>query len=44
MAIVNSRIPRVLIPVTIYHELAHRQGLASESDANFVISESLQSQ
>ena len=35
-AIVNSRIPRVLIPVTIYHELAHRQGLASESDANFI--------
>lgn len=33
---INSRIPKVLIPVTIYHELAHRQGFASERDANFV--------
>lgn len=33
---VNSRIPETLIPVTIYHELAHKQGFASERDANFV--------
>jgi hypothetical protein len=33
---VNSKIPEVLIPVTIYHELAHKQGYASESDANFI--------
>ncbi len=33
---INSSIPKVLIPVTIYHELAHRQGFASERDANFV--------
>ena len=33
---INSRIPKVLIPVTIYHELAHRHGFASERDANFV--------
>ena len=33
---VNSKIPKVLIPVTIYHELAHKNGFASESDANFI--------
>ena len=33
---VNSEIPDILIPVTIYHELAHKQGFASESDANFI--------
>ena len=33
---VNSRIPEILIPVTIYHELAHKKGYASESDANFI--------
>ena len=33
---VNSKIPDILIPVTIYHELAHKQGFASESDANFI--------
>ena len=33
---VNSKIPQVLIPVTIYHELAHKNGFASESDANFI--------
>ncbi len=33
---VNSRIPEILIPVTIYHELAHKEGYASESDANFI--------
>lgn len=33
---VNSRIPKILIPVTIYHELAHKKGYASESDANFL--------
>ena len=33
---VNSRIPEILIPVTIYHELAHKNGFASESEANFI--------
>ena len=33
---VNSRIPEILIPVTVYHELAHKKGFASESDANFI--------
>ena len=33
---VNSRIPEILIPVTVYHELAHKNGFASESDANFI--------
>ena len=33
---VNSKIPKVLIPVTVYHELAHKNGFASESDANFI--------
>ena len=33
---VNSKIPEVLIPVTVYHELAHKKGFASESDANFI--------
>ena len=33
---VNSNIPEVLIPVTIYHELAHKKGFASEGDANFI--------
>jgi len=33
---VNSRIPEILVPVTVYHELAHKQGFASESDANFI--------
>ena len=33
---VNSRIPEILIPVTVYHELAHKKGFASEGDANFI--------
>ena len=33
---VNSEIPDILIPVTIYHELAHKKGFASETDANFI--------
>ena len=33
---INSRIPEILIPVTIFHELAHKKGFASESDANFI--------
>ena len=33
---INSRIPEILIPITIYHELAHKKGYASESDANFI--------
>ena len=33
---INSNIPVILIPVTIYHELAHKKGFASESDANFI--------
>ncbi|MFL2591574.1 MAG: DUF3810 domain-containing protein [Flavobacteriaceae bacterium] len=33
---INSRIPEILIPVTIFHELAHKNGFASESDANFI--------
>ena len=33
---INSRIPEILVPITAYHELAHKQGIASESDANFI--------
>ena len=33
---VNSRIPEILVPITAYHELAHKQGFASESNANFI--------
>ncbi len=33
---INSKIPEILIPVTIFHELAHKKGFASESDANFI--------
>mgnify|MGYP001242170453 CR=1 FL=1 len=33
---INTKIPEILIPVTIYHELAHKQGFASESDANYI--------
>ncbi len=35
-AIVNYQIPKILIPITIYHELAHKEGYALESDANFI--------
>ena len=33
---INSDIPLIQIPVTIYHELAHKKGFASERDANFI--------
>lgn len=33
---INSNIPVLSMPVTIAHEMAHKAGIASESEANFI--------
>ena len=33
---VNGRIPKINLPVTIAHEMAHQQGYAAENEANFI--------
>ena len=33
---VNDRIPLLSLPVTVAHEMAHQQGIASEAEANFI--------
>lgn len=33
---VNGRIPKLNIPVTAAHEIAHQQGYAAENEANFI--------
>ena len=33
---VNGRIPKINLPITIAHEMAHQQGYAAENEANFI--------
>ena len=33
---INSTLPKISLPITIAHEMAHQNGIASENDANFM--------
>ena len=33
---INDRIPKLTMPITVAHEIAHQRGIASESEANFI--------
>ena len=33
---VNMRMPKINLPVTIAHEMAHQLGYAAENEANFI--------
>lgn len=33
---INGRIPKINLPITIAHEMAHQQGYAAENEANFI--------
>ncbi len=33
---INGRIPKIDLPLTIAHEMAHQQGYAAENEANFI--------
>ncbi len=33
---INGRLPKINLPVTVAHEIAHQQGYAAENEANFV--------
>ena len=33
---INSTLPKISLPITIAHEMAHQNGIAAENDANFM--------